>query len=349
MPSFIAYNYSFEPLPKDKDKDLKIDFPEFSVELNKKKLNAKSLNESFLNGFLEVSKTSEKRLNLYSVKTNKDSTEEPELYENNIEVIHDGVVLMMVRSHKTQKYTPKNETKKKDIDDYPWCYVIIDTRPESRHILIEKKTEVFSSTDMVCEIIRDYCSNSMQLANLGWEFQFSKRYIIGEVWKVVDSRVKQKKDSVKYIGLHFYKKEPAENDAVEVALQLLLSSFATAEGDITVYNKLASGKSFDYQNENMRRVVDLMIRKNYTLKIKFDKTGSLVYNQKKQIYPEYYMEDNILFNYKGQPNLGLNGDHVYELIEYIDNILTESEHFEYEIIKKKDARRKKKNKATRSA
>lgn len=349
MPTFIAYNYSFEPTPSNEAVEIIIDFPEFANSQISRNISKESLNDIFYRGFEEAWNTSEKKLNLYSTKKNKDKTEEPEMYENNIVAIHERVILMVIRNHKVVRFTPKDNTEKQDIDDYPWCYVIIDTRPHSQHILIEKKKEAFNSPKTVCDIFENYIMTSMSLPQIGWECQCRKRVIEDEIWRIVDSRLKYKKDRVKSLGFHFYKRENNENDNVEVALQSILSAFSTAEGDITMYNEDSSGKSFDHRNETMRRTVEMLIRNDYTIKVGFDKTGSIEYGRQRIAIPEYLFDSQVLSEYRDQPNLGSNGTGSYELIEEIDGILTEETKVQYQQIKEKKGGRRKKSKSNQRA
>lgn len=350
MPTFIAYQYSFHQLPPSEVAD-NIHFPDFANECDSNVLSNQSLNMSFYKGFEVAWHTPEKKLNLYSVKKNKDQTEEPELYENNIEAIQDGVVLMVIRNHKMLKFTPKDDTEKSKIDDYPWCYAIIDTRPQSQHILIEKKKEAFNSPEMVGDIISKYCTTSLQLPQIGWEYQYSRRVIEGYIWDIVDSRLKYKKDRVKSLGFHFFKREDDDNDQVDVALQTLLSAFATAEGDISVYNEDSSGKSFDHKNETMRRTIEMMIRNEYTIKVGFDKTGTIEYTKKKVACPEYVIEPKVLAEFKNEPNLAPEGESAYDLTQFLDDILGESTTISYQPIKKikKNGRKKRNSKSKQSA
>lgn len=348
MPTFIAYQYDFKELPQTEAADKSIPFPEFSPKQEFETLNKESLNNSFYRGFEEAWETPEKRLNLYSIKKNKDQTEEPELYENHIEAIQDGVILMVIKNHKVVKITPKNKTVKEDIDDYPWCYVIIDTRPQSLHILVEKKKEAFNSTNTVVDIISNYCRISMELPLIGWEYGYKRRVIEGYIWDIVDSRLRYKKDRVKNLGFHFFKKENNDDDQVDVALQTVLSALATAEGDITVYNEDSSGKNFDHRNETMRRTIEMMIKNEFTIKVGFDRTGTIEYTKEKTAIPEYVIDSKILTDFINEPSIGSDGVSAFGLIQFLDGLLEESNLITYQSTKKKKNGRKTRNGKSKS-
>ena len=153
MTNFLFYRYNFE---QSGDKDL------FSVKEHE------YVSNDFLNGKLKenlhsiYSNSGSKELNLYDTKIDKNGDQSSEIFINEIIKIINGIVLLQVRNNKHKKIIPKDRTEALEVEHYPFCWVIIDPRPDSQAILVQYKKEVFKNADKVTGMLVDYFSRTFR-------------------------------------------------------------------------------------------------------------------------------------------------------------------------------------------
>lgn len=268
MANFLFYRYRFE---KTDERTL------FDQETGEE-LTETSLNERFA---ADLAKKAENHtsLNLYDIKADKQGVTSSESYANDIKRNDDGIVLLDVRNNKHKTVMPIDKMEAEQIGHYPYCLVIIDTRSDSHAILVQQKVDAFKSSDAVIGLIADYCTRELGLAMLGWKFVTEKRLCRGSIWDIVKTRTAQGQDRVRSLSIVLAGKKPNENNEVDKALQMILEKLAAPEGELKLTSDDAAKKILDDTKEDVRNTVDMLIENKYSMKIGFDKSGTVEYGK----------------------------------------------------------------------
>ena len=155
MANFVFYKYRFE---KTDERTL------FDRETGEE-LTESSINEKFAADLASKAENLNS-LNLYDIKADMQGVTAPESYANDIRRYDSGVALLDVRNNKHKNVMPIDKMQAEQIGHYPYCLVIIDTRPDCRAILVQQKADAFKSPDAVMGLIADYCEGTEKVIRL---------------------------------------------------------------------------------------------------------------------------------------------------------------------------------------
>ena len=328
MANFLFYRYRFE---KTGDQNL------FSEQTGEH-LTEENINERMEEDLRSKGSRGEKKLNLYAMKTDRSGVQSSEQYYNEIMRVADRIALLQVRNNKHKKVMPKDSTETVDVDHFPFCWVIVDTRPGSKAILVQMKKDTFKNADDVADLIRSYVTRTLGLAQLGWEMTLEKRNCVGTIWDIVRSRTAAGRDRVKMLSIIIEKKRANEANAVDKALQMVLEKLAAPEGEMRLTSDDDAKKLLDETKEDVRNTVDMLIDNQYRMRIGFEKSGSVEYGRAAEAV--YGVDDKVCQNFEAGAD-ELVPD--YTLKYWLDALMPEDESHNYvQTERKKDGRRKKK-------
>lgn len=329
MANFILYRYKFEQLTE---------VELFSAEYDEK-CTEDTHNKRFVDALTNAFNAKvNPALNFFSTKTEKDGTQSPEIYYNSIDCMDSGIFILRVRNNKVKKVIPLDSDEEKEVGHFPPCWVIIDTRPGSRLILVQKN-DAFSNVDNVIDMIENWCGLTLNLSYLGWKFSTEKRQCTGSIWDIVKTRMRVEGERIKSLSIKFDGKKPNDNNEVDNMLQRILTTFAAPDGEI----KLNSGKSnnpafLNEEDTNIVETVNLLIKNNYRLKVAFDRSGTYEYGKGAEAI--YGIEDNKIESFGLEFVMHQDGSTQYELVLWLDKIGPEDSAHEYT---PHTAKRKKRN------
>ena len=333
MANFLFYRYRFV---KTDERTL------FSTQ-DGENLSDSLLNSKF-NDDLALKAKNHTDLNLYDFKTDRKGEQTSESYVNEIKHYDAGIALLQVRNNKRRKFMPVDQTEQQEVGHYPICWVIVDTRPGSMAILVQQKNDTFKNSDDVAALIVDYCMREFRLAELGWRMVTEKRLCIGSIWDIVKMRTAKGQDRVKSLCIKITGKKANEENEVDKALQVILEKLAAPEGELKLTSDDAAKKILDESREDVRNTVDLLIENKYTMKIGFDKSGTVEYG--KEAPAIYGIADNICEEFEGGGLVILDdGTSGYNLGVWLDTLIPEDGTHTYiqaEKKKKGNGRRSKK-------
>ena len=332
MANFLFYKYRFE---KTDERTL------FDQETGEE-LTEISLNERFA---ADLANKAENRtsLNLYDIKADKQGVTAPESYANDIRRHDNGIVLLDVRNNKHKNVMPIDKMQAEQIGHYPYCLVLIDTRPDCRAILVQQKADAFKSPDAVIGLIADYCTRELGLAMLGWKFVTEKRLCRGSIWDIVKTRTSNGHDRVRSLSIVLAGKKPNENNEVDKALQMILDKLAAPEGELKLTSDDAAKKILDDTKEDVRNTVDMLIENKYSMKIGFDKSGSVEYG--KEAAAVYGVSDSVCEEFENGTMVMMDdGSTGFNIKIWLDTIIPEDGAHIYAEpeLKKRNGRGKKK-------
>ncbi len=316
MANFLYYKYRFEQT---------VERSLFSED--GKEVSDSYLNERFAEDFENKYKTVPE-LNLYDVKENKQKEEAPEIYVNKIKRYESGIVLLEVRNNKHKKVMPIDKTEAVEIDHYPFCWVIVDCRPESRAILVQQKNDAFKNTDTVVGLIVDYCSRELGLVNLNYQMIIDKRMCLGSIWDIVKIRTANGQDRVKSLSIKIDGKKPNDKNEVDTALQMILEKLAAPEGELKLTSDDNARKILDETKEDVRNTVDMLIENKYRMRIGFDKSGTVEYG--KEAEAVYGIADSVCQNFDtGQLEMMDDGKEGYAIEVWLNTLVPEDDAHTY--------------------
>ncbi len=328
MANFLFYRYLFE---KTGDQNL------FSTE------TGEHLTEEYFDGKMAEDlrrkfESGTRELNLYAMKTDRSGVQSSEQYYNEIMRVADGIALLQVRNNKHKKVMPKDSTETVDVDHFPFCWIIVDTRPSSKALLVQLKKDTFRNADDVADLIRGYVSRTLGLAQLGWKMTLEKRNCVGTIWDIVRSRTAAGRDRVKMLSIIIEQKRANEANEVDKALQIVLEKLAAPEGEMRLTSDDDAKKLLDETKEDVRNTVDMLIDNQYRMRIGFEKSGSMEYGRAAEAV--YGVDDRVCQNFEAGAD-ELVPD--YTLKYWLDALMPEDGSHNYvQTERKKDGRRKKK-------
>ena len=326
MANFLFYRYRFE-----KTVERSLFTSEGHIEVTDE-----FLNERLAQGLEDMAQRQDK-LNLYNFKKDKSGDETSEKYENEILRVDNGIVMLQVRNNKHKMVMPIDKNEAQEIGHYPICWVIIDTRPDSRAILVQQKMDTFSRPDEVIGMIVDYFSRELDLKNLNYKLIYEKRLCVGSIWDIVRTRTSNGQDRVKSLSIKIIGKRAREDNDVDKALQLVLEKLAAPEGELKLTSDDNAQKILDDTKEDVRNTVDMLIDNNYNMKIGFDKSGTVEYG--KEAAAVYGISDGVCEEFeRGTIVMRDDGSSGYNLEVWLDTLIPEDQNHIYV-----QAERKKRN------
>lgn len=320
MINFIVYKYSF-PDPEQDD---------IFKETYK---DATMLNTELLNRLTEASRSDEKRLNLqfeYTAGRNNDHIVIK--HSNTIYAQSNGVFLIQLHTEKDKMITPENSTEKKPIKDYPWCWVVIDTRPDSQLIMVQKKGETFGkNTDYVADcLLGDYCARELDLRMNGTELHLEKRICDGTLWEVIKHRTKGGRDNLKSLFIKMTSNdERIQNDRndVDQALQFIMQAMRMPEAEMKLYSSDETRQLLQGRKPDFIGIAEQLIKNNYTIRADFEKSGS--FECGKDTETIYGVEDCLVEEFCVSPDPEKSGPDPLALIHWINDIILNDTSYHY--------------------
>lgn len=323
MANFLFYRYNFVQGPSEASL-----FPVDSDE----PLTNEFHNRRFKDDLQSKATTGTKKLTLYATIKERNGDTRTENYENEILNFYEGVCMLRVRNNKSKKFMPKDSEEAQKVGHYPYALVIIDTRPGSQAILVQQKKDAFENTDIVADLIVDYCTRELGLGMLGWEMNKERRTCKGTIWEVVKLRTFNDQDRVKSLCLKFESKRANEQNAVDIALQTILQNLAAPEGELKLTSDDDAKKLLDETKEDVRRTVDLLIENNYSMRIGFERSGTVEYGKKAPAI--YGVADSVCEQFQQGAGKLFSGNG-YDIFGWLDMLMPEDQSHEYVVVEKK--------------
>lgn len=320
MINFIVYQYSF-PTPGSEDvfRDTYKD--------------AETLNAELLDRLTEASRSDDKRLNLQFEYTAGRNDEHHVIKHSNTIYAHsNGVFLIQLHTEKDKKITPEHSTEKIPIKDYPWCWLLIDTRPESHLIMVQKKGEAFGkNTDYVADcLVGDFCTRELDLRMNGTELHLEKRICDGTLWEVIKHRTSGGRDSLKSLFIKMADKGESvksQGNEVDQALQFIMRSMRMPEAEMKLFSsdethELLKGKKPDFIG-----IAEQLIMNKYTIRADFEKSGS--FECGKDTETIYGVEDCFVEKFCVSQGPEKEGPDPLALIHWLNDIILKDTSYHY--------------------
>ena len=317
MVNFIVYKYSF-PEPQQEDV------------LKEAYKTAEELNAGLATMLKDVCNKGGE-LNLQCTTNKEDGTVEK--YANVPSTCAKGVFLFIVHSKRSTSITPEDAIEKVSIPTYPVCWVVIDTRPNSQLILIQKKTDAFGkNTDFVADILLGECVNrGLDLTMNGTSLHLEKRICDGNLWDVVKQRVSNNNDKLNALHIkcknRVVDEEPEKSDEIDRAFQLILRQMNSDEGELKVLTSTDKESIMKEIKPDVIGIAETLLKYNYSIRADFEKSGSFACGKNTEAI--YGAKDEIVKKFGVVPQPNTDGPNPFELIEWLDNIILTDKSYYY--------------------
>lgn len=338
MINFVVYKYSF---PK----------PDADDVFNPIYKDAESLNADLLNKLREASQSGEKRLTLqFECTTGYHNELKVFKHSNTIFAQSNGVFLLQVHEEKNKLITPEDSTEKTLIKDYPWCWVVFDTRPESQLIMVQKKGEAFGkNTDYVADcLFGNYCERELDLRMNGTTLHLEKRLCDGLLWSVVKHRTKGGKDRLRTLCIKMSDKgKDVKNNGndVDKALQYILHAMRMPNGEVKLFSSAdTANQLLNDRKPDFIGIAEQLLLNNYTIRAEFEKSGSFECGKNTETI--YGVEDCFAEQFCVVSSPEKDGPDPLALIHWINDIILKDDSYHYSDKLDNYGRRKPKSKQT---
>lgn len=204
----------------------------------------------------------------------------------------------------------KNKFAEKDLESVPPCYVMIDNRPDSCLIAIEKNG-AWSKTDKLRDVILETFNNILR-ASYGLEMRIPALISPTEFWDFVHQKIREG-DYLKKLTLNFNDPEDKSLYTSESEIIRMWFNFQQRLNADKSRLELTYGKNsisdIDMISRDLNEFVNVCLKQRYDLIATFKKFGD--YNPKKAAKAKFPLNDKDILSFLAGPNR-LSGKTVLE-------------------------------------
>lgn len=256
-------------------------------------------------------------------------------YPNDVKMVYEGVVILQIHEHKIKWSTPEHGTEKTEQhDDYPWIWVIIDTRPKSQFIFVQKKSDAFNNkTEFVAnDLLGDYFEKILNLkgSNCRIDIEVAKCHGgQGQIWNVVKHRTKKGADRLKTMVVRFgEKRESPTEERPDKFMWDILEKFKSDNAELQLWASRECNDNMQDVMPDMIGIAEQLLQYDYIIRLGFLHSGSIECSRDAQAI--YGVQDSLVSQF-GIAN-SKNDRSRRDLIDWIDEyIVTDNLVFYVEI------------------
>lgn len=245
-------------------------------------------------------------------------------YPNDVKMVYEGIVILQIHEHKIKWATPEHGTEKTEQhDDYPWIWVIIDTRPESQFIFVQKKSDAFNNkTEFVAKnLIGDFISHKLDLNGSNYQIDFEVAKCHGgpgQIWNVVKHRTKNGADKLKTMVVKFgEKREAPKEDRPDKFMWDILEKFKSDDAELQLWASKESNNRMQDVMPDMIGVAEQLLQYDYIIRLGFMRSGSIECSRDAQAI--YGVQDSLVSQFGISNSKYERGQRA--LIDWIDDYI----------------------------
>lgn len=245
-------------------------------------------------------------------------------YPNDVIMNRNGVIIMQIHEHKIKWATPEHGTEKTEQhDDYPWIWVVIDTRPNSQFIFVQKKADAFNNKTefVVKDLLGDFLSKKLNLIGTDYQIDFQVAKCQGgqgHIWNVVKQRTLNGVDRLKTMVVRFGEKMKAPTvDRADKFMWDILDKFKSDDAELQLWASKESNDRMQEVMPDMIGVAEQLLQYDYIIRLGFLRSGSIECSRDAQAV--YGVQESLISHY-GTVN-PQNGRIDHDLIDWIDDYI----------------------------
>lgn len=238
---------------------------------------------------------------LHILVPNKDGSYDEDkriTYKNDVYANYGDIIVMNIENNK-EKTTIVDKQKVKH-KHHPYCYVIIDYRPEQCLLAVEKSIAFDSQPDKLKDIL-DQTLNRL-FYNYGFSITFTPLVQKDlKFWDAITEIRSQNNDKVKKICLDFHNKDKNDKSTkgascIPTALLEALAKKADANGFMVLEAEEGQTVNVDAIQEDITQIADICYKqKEYDLTVYFSSYG--IYRFGADLTAQFGIDARIIQNY----------------------------------------------------
>lgn len=228
----------------------------------------------------------------------------------------------------------------------PFCYIFIDTRPDSHLIAIEARTAAWRNTAEVKQLLQNGFNRLLDIHDYGVEVTLLSKMLPSKFWDYVNK--KRREDDVQIKSMTFSFTNHKRRPDIDIATALS-SEWRHFESFMGWMDRLGGDKGeirlvppknaelFDRKLADIKHMIEICANSNYSLSVTF--TDNRTYKCNQELRAELPMDENIRKDFD-------NGFHNffsdYEIVKWLDDAKKETDKYnEVDEIRTKPGRKAK--------
>ena len=259
-----------------------------------------------------------------------------------LRLVNDRDVNLWEEEESTTNPVPKIEKTKRPTK--PYCFIFIDTRPESRIIAIQSGTAAWRNTAEAKELLQESLNHLLDINDYGLEITIMSKMMPSNFWDYVNKRRRKEKVQIKSMTFSFANHKRRSDIDISTALS---SEWKHLESFIGWMDRLGGDKGeikilppknaelIGRKVNDIKHMIEICANSNYTLSVTF--SDDITYKCNQELRAELPMKEEIREDFdKGQHDLF----HRYDIIDWIDDARHKTDEYnEVEEIRRKAGRK----------
>ncbi len=255
-------------------------------------------------------------LEIYKVS----SDDSPEIL-NTENTYQDEVSVFTIENNK--KVSQWVNKKKNSLPSNPFCWVIIDNRPNEMKMFIEHNS-AFRKPDDVRDILQS--NFNTKLSDVGFEIEIEAKMLEKEFWAVVDERCRKNNDTVSRVVFELVNPEKAEGISLPTRRYAFLNATLGVMEATNTYKSTFSMQANKRDNillartrRDLSQMVRLCCNNGYSISVYFRKSGKYISGDMERVY-EYVKEGLLTLFTNKTTTIGNDDGYTFDLILWLDSI-----------------------------
>lgn len=229
----------------------------------------------------------------------------------------------------------------------PYCYVVIDTRPDSHIIAIETGTAAWRNTSIIKELLQESLNNLLNINDYGLEVTILSKMLPSNFWDYVEKKRRKDKVYIKSMTFSFTNHKRRPDIDIKTALSSEWKHFESFMGWIDSLGgdkgeiKIVPPKNEALMKRKMadiKHMVEICANSNYALSVTF--SDDVTYKCNQELKAEFPMDDKIRDDFdNGQYDLFL----YFNILAWLNDVKHKTEEYDdIEEVRRKPGRDAKK-------
>lgn len=236
-------------------------------------------------------------------------------------VCHNDVAVFTIENNKTiSQWLNK---KKNSLPNNPYCWVIIDNRPDEMKMFIEHNS-AFGNPDVLRDILQS--NFNVKLNEVGFNIEIEAKMEEKEFWTVVDERCRKNNDSVSKVVFELVNPEKAEGISLPIRRYAFLNATLGVMEATNTYKSTFSMEANKRDHillartrRDLSQMVRLCCNNGYSITVYFRKSGRYVTGDMERVYEN--VEEGFLTLFTNNTTTISNDDgYTYDLLLWLDSI-----------------------------
>lgn len=227
-------------------------------------------------------------INHFFIYKNKNNDQKIE-YTCNILSHHHDITILKLFDEKSVQYWEKLDSTKHRRPSNPYCHIIIDNRPNTGQILIERCEAFNYKTDDIRDLLQDHFRN--MLVDFKLTIDIIAKMKTGDFWDIIEEQKRKFNDRITKITFSF----PNPNTTTPIdapidlttklkALTSITKLFQASKGSISLDAAGENALRFEQTKKDMAQMVTLCAQNGYDLQVKFQQSGLYRINHDIKVY-----------------------------------------------------------------